>query len=207
MGIETSSQAIAERGFHQPVFAAMKADDRRSATGVQALGEHAQELFEIGELTIHEDAQDLKGPRLGMCIPAVVCGMEPPALLGLRLLPWDYGVRNLFRRPARSVLTLLALTLVVLLVFVVAGFVRGLDASLDVRIVRPPEPRAPCRDRLPDLLLLGLALEALLGLPFQIIGTPAPEVDPVSWTSDRLGLRSSRCRRSIHLMRRSSAGR
>jgi ABC-type lipoprotein release transport system permease subunit len=53
-------------------------------------------------------------------------------VLGVRLLPWDYGVRNLFRRPARSVLTLLALTLVVLLVFVVAGFVRGLDASLDV---------------------------------------------------------------------------
>jgi putative ABC transport system permease protein len=50
----------------------------------------------------------------------------------MRLLPWDYGVRNLFRRPARSVLTLLGLTLVVLLVFVVAGFVRGLDASLDV---------------------------------------------------------------------------
>lgn len=53
-------------------------------------------------------------------------------MLGVRLLPWDYGVRNLFRRPTRSVLTLLGLTLVVLLVLVVAGFVRGLDASLDV---------------------------------------------------------------------------
>lgn len=53
-------------------------------------------------------------------------------MLGIRLLPWDYGVRNLFRRPTRSALTLLALTLVVLLVLVVAGFVRGLDASLDV---------------------------------------------------------------------------
>src|SRR5438105_156414 len=50
----------------------------------------------------------------------------------LRLLPWEYGVRNLFRRPVRSALTLAALTLVVLLVLVAAGFVRGLEASLDV---------------------------------------------------------------------------
>src|SRR4051812_23033335 len=50
----------------------------------------------------------------------------------LRLLPWEYGVRNLFRRPLRSALTLAALTLVVLLVLVAAGFVRGLEASLDV---------------------------------------------------------------------------
>jgi putative ABC transport system permease protein len=53
-------------------------------------------------------------------------------VLGVRLLPWDYGVRNLFRRPTRSLLTLLGLTLVVLLVLVVAGFVRGLDASLAI---------------------------------------------------------------------------
>src|SRR6516162_826221 len=50
----------------------------------------------------------------------------------LRLLPWEYGVRNLLRRPLRSVLTLLGLTLTVLLVFVVVGFVRGLEASLAV---------------------------------------------------------------------------
>src|SRR5438067_1730016 len=49
-----------------------------------------------------------------------------------RLLPWEYGVRNLFRRPGRSLLTLLALTLVVLLVLVVAGFLRGLEVSLSV---------------------------------------------------------------------------
>jgi putative ABC transport system permease protein len=49
-----------------------------------------------------------------------------------RLLPWEYGVRNLFRRPGRSLLTLLALTLVVLLVLVVVGFIRGLEASLAV---------------------------------------------------------------------------
>jgi ABC-type lipoprotein release transport system permease subunit len=53
-------------------------------------------------------------------------------VLGFRLLPWDYGVRNLFRRPGRSALTLAALTLVVLLVFVVVAFIRGLEASLAV---------------------------------------------------------------------------
>jgi ABC-type antimicrobial peptide transport system permease subunit len=51
---------------------------------------------------------------------------------GLRLLPWEYGVRNLFRRPLRSVLTLVGLTLAVLLVFLVVGFIRGLEASLAV---------------------------------------------------------------------------
>jgi ABC-type lipoprotein release transport system permease subunit len=53
-------------------------------------------------------------------------------VLGFRPLPWEYGVRNLFRRPGRSALTLAGLTLVVLLVFVVVGFIRGLEASLAV---------------------------------------------------------------------------
>src|SRR5438093_6815233 len=53
-------------------------------------------------------------------------------MLGLHLLPWEYGIRNLFRRPGRSALTLAGLTLVVLLVFVVVGFIRGLEASLAV---------------------------------------------------------------------------
>lgn len=47
-----------------------------------------------------------------------------------RLLPWDYGVRNLFRRPSRSALTLGGLSVVVLLVLVVVGFIRGLEMSL-----------------------------------------------------------------------------
>ncbi|QEG37205.1 ABC transporter permease [Bythopirellula goksoeyrii] len=51
-------------------------------------------------------------------------------MLGQRLLPWDYGVRNLFRRPTRSALTLGGLTIVVLLVLVVVGFIRGLEKSL-----------------------------------------------------------------------------
>lgn len=50
----------------------------------------------------------------------------------LRLLPWEYGIRNVFRRPTRSALTLLGLTTVVLLVFVVVAFIRGLEASLAV---------------------------------------------------------------------------
>ncbi len=53
-------------------------------------------------------------------------------MLGFRPLPWEYGVRNLFRRPTRSALTLGCLTLVVLLVFVVVGFIRGLETSLAV---------------------------------------------------------------------------
>lgn len=53
-------------------------------------------------------------------------------MLGQRLLPWDYGVRNLFRRPMRSALTLGGLTIVVLLVLVVVGFIRGLEKSLAV---------------------------------------------------------------------------
>lgn len=48
----------------------------------------------------------------------------------MRLLPWDYGVRNLTRRPLRTVLTGLGLTLVVFLLLLVVGFVRGLELSL-----------------------------------------------------------------------------
>ena len=46
------------------------------------------------------------------------------------LLPWEYGVRNLARRPLRTLLTLLALATVVLLVFVLVGFIRGLERTL-----------------------------------------------------------------------------
>lgn len=50
----------------------------------------------------------------------------------MALLPWEYGIRNLLRRPMRSGLTLLGLTTVVLLVLVVVGFVRGLERALAV---------------------------------------------------------------------------
>jgi putative ABC transport system permease protein len=48
----------------------------------------------------------------------------------MRLLPWDYGVRNLARRPVRTLLTGLGLALVVFLLLLVVGFVRGLELSL-----------------------------------------------------------------------------
>lgn len=48
------------------------------------------------------------------------------------LLPWEYGVRNLARRPVRTFLTLAALTTVVALVLVVVGFIRGLERSLSL---------------------------------------------------------------------------
>lgn len=57
----------------------------------------------------------------------------------LRLLPWEYGIRNLLRRPTRSALTLAALSTVVLLVLVVVAFIGGLEGSLtasgDPRVV------------------------------------------------------------------------
>jgi putative ABC transport system permease protein len=60
-------------------------------------------------------------------------------MLRLKLLPWEYGVRNLFRRPWRSALTLAALSTVILLVLAVVGFVRGLEQSFvrsgDERVV------------------------------------------------------------------------
>lgn len=49
-----------------------------------------------------------------------------------RLLPWEYAIRNLFRRPLRTALTFAGLTTVILLVFVVVGFIRGLEKSLAV---------------------------------------------------------------------------
>ncbi|MEO1996001.1 MAG: ABC transporter permease [Planctomycetaceae bacterium] len=49
-----------------------------------------------------------------------------------RLLPWEYAVRNLFRRPLRSCLTFAGLTTVIVMVFVVVGFIRGLERSLSV---------------------------------------------------------------------------
>jgi putative ABC transport system permease protein len=49
-----------------------------------------------------------------------------------RLLPWEYATRNLFRRPLRTLLTLLGLATVILLVLTVVGFIRGLEQSLAV---------------------------------------------------------------------------
>src|SRR5438477_6914977 len=48
----------------------------------------------------------------------------------MRLLPWDYGVRNLARSPVRLSLNLAGAALVVLLVLTAGAFVRGMDQSL-----------------------------------------------------------------------------
>ena len=48
------------------------------------------------------------------------------------LLPWEYAIRNLFRRRLRTALTFVGLTTVIVLVFVVVGFIRGLERSLSV---------------------------------------------------------------------------
>src|SRR4051812_32942440 len=50
----------------------------------------------------------------------------------MRLLPWDYGVRNLARSPLRLGLSLGGSALVVLLVLAAGAFVRGMDKSLAV---------------------------------------------------------------------------
>lgn len=50
----------------------------------------------------------------------------------MRLLPFDYAVRNLARSPARLVLSLLGSALVVLLVLAAGAFVRGMETSLAV---------------------------------------------------------------------------
>jgi len=50
----------------------------------------------------------------------------------MRLLPWEYAVRNLGRSRVRLGLTVAGSALVVLLVFAAAAFVRGLGASLAV---------------------------------------------------------------------------
>ncbi len=49
-----------------------------------------------------------------------------------RLLPWEYAIRNLFRRPLRTALTFAGLTTVIVMVLVVVGFIRGLERSLAV---------------------------------------------------------------------------
>lgn len=51
-------------------------------------------------------------------------------MLLFRPLPWEFAVRNLFRRPLRSALTFVGLTTVIVLVLVTVGFIRGLEKSL-----------------------------------------------------------------------------
>lgn len=48
----------------------------------------------------------------------------------MKLLPWEYGVRNLARSPVRMGLSVLGSALVVLIVLAAAAFVRGMERSL-----------------------------------------------------------------------------
>jgi putative ABC transport system permease protein len=50
----------------------------------------------------------------------------------MRLLPWEYGVRNLGRSPLRLALSIAGGALVVLLVLAAGAFVRGMEKSLRV---------------------------------------------------------------------------
>lgn len=67
------------------------------------------------------------------CLAITFLNLEKRLLsIAFRLLPWEYAIRNLFRRPLRTGLTFAGLTLVIVLVFVVVGFIRGLERSLAV---------------------------------------------------------------------------
>src|SRR6476659_5288704 len=50
----------------------------------------------------------------------------------MRLLPFDYSIRNLGRSPLRLALSLAGSLLVVLLVLAAGAFVRGMDKSLRI---------------------------------------------------------------------------
>jgi len=50
--------------------------------------------------------------------------------MGIRLLPWEYGVRNLLRSPWRTVMGAGGIALVTLLVISAVAFVRGMGESL-----------------------------------------------------------------------------
>ena len=65
-----------------------------------------------------------------------------------RLLPWEYAIRNLFRRPLRTLLTFAGLTTVIVLVLVVVGFIlwaalgslRLVLSTLVTLLVKPQTP-------------------------------------------------------------------
>src|SRR5690606_23714691 len=56
----------------------------------------------------------------------------PPGRVTMRLLPFDYAVRNLARRPVRTALGIAGNALVVLLVLAAGAFVRGMVRALEV---------------------------------------------------------------------------
>jgi putative ABC transport system permease protein len=73
----------------------------------------------------------LDGRACAFC-PATEMKLFAEMIMFFRLLPWEYGIRNLFRRPLRTFLTFVGLTTVIVLVLIVVGFIRGLENSLAV---------------------------------------------------------------------------
>lgn len=125
-------------------------------------------------------------------------------MLRLRLLPWEYGLRNLARRPLRSVLTLIGLSLATLLVLAVAGFVGGLEAMLartgrdDVVLVFG----AGSADSL-ERSEVGRSVPALLaaGLPNVRRTGDAPHVSPEAYLGTMLQVGSADAPKTLGLVR------
>ena len=66
---------VLERRLDQPVLAAVEADDRGPAAGLQAPRQHPQQLLKVGQLAVDQDAQGLEDP-----------GRRPDLLLARRRL-------------------------------------------------------------------------------------------------------------------------
>ncbi len=64
---------------------------------------------------------------------ANVLVVETETTMFFRLLPWEYAIRNLFRRPLRTGLTFVGLTTVIVLIFVV-----GFSSCILTRYFLPP---------------------------------------------------------------------
>lgn len=95
-------------------------------------------------------------------------------MFNLGFLPWDYAVRNLWRRPSRTLLTLSAITVVVFLVMVIVGLVRGLERSL-----------ATSGD--PEVVLV-YSIGAEMNLEASAIGAPTPGLLTANLSSIRYHL-------------------
>lgn len=110
----------------------------------------------------------------------------------LRVLPFDYAVRNLARRPTRTILTALASALVAALLVATTAFVRGLDrtfagaAQPDVAIVLSS---VAGRDVLRSTVGAGVSalIEASVPGIRRIGGVPAVSSEIHSGTNVRLG--------------------
>ena len=76
-GIAAGPLPVAEGRLDETILAAVEADEGRPTARPQAVGQHAQQLFEVGQLAVDEDTQGLKGAGGGMQVPAA--GRRPSA--------------------------------------------------------------------------------------------------------------------------------